>query len=274
MRVVLPLLLLGAAPAWAGTPDVLLQWTEPTCVDTAVVASARRRLTGVCGDAAVEGSTMQYRVVSNGCEVWAHAWCGKAPDAPAPGMTGVVAVPTIYADKDFAGMALALGEGRYLLKDIPMRSGGDWNDKAGSVRVPTGWAVRLCQEAGGAGKCSDFPEDLQDLGTTYVGNDTASWAVVSKGAATGAQRCPRAFEHDNFGGKMLEVCEDQPDLVQIGWNDKISSVVVPPGWAVAVCSNPAGAPPCVELSADTPRLNGTGVEPDTASSLRILRRPR
>ncbi|RAL22571.1 beta/gamma crystallin-related protein [Thermoflavimicrobium daqui] len=38
--------------------------------------------------------------------------------------------------------------------------------------------------------------------------------------------CVRVFEHENFKGKSLRVCQDIDDLSKYGFNDQISSIYV------------------------------------------------
>ena len=263
--------------AMAGPPsyDVQISWLEPTCADRVMSEEAAQRAGQACRRSQLDAMSYEYREAKHttGCEVTLHVWC--VPPASVPGYepAGSVVLPTLYADKNHRGLALALPEGTYPLRSIPMRGGGDWNNKASSARVPEGWTLRVCHEPNAGGRCSDLTADESDLGSAYIGNDQASWVVVQKGDMTSAIGCPRAFEHDNFRGKYLEVCSDQPDLRGSSWNDTLSSVLVPVGWTLQVCAGPNGTAPCKELTTDVPKLGDTVVGGDKASSLVIVQRP-
>jgi hypothetical protein len=268
------LLLIGAASA--GTEvDVAISWLVPTCEDAVLRRDAEARASRSCPASAVASMTYQYRESkrSTGCEVWLQVWCVPPSSVPGYRAPGAVELPTVYVDKAFKGMAVALPEGSYALASVPLASGGDWNDKAGSVRVPAGWTLRLCQEPGGGGRCSDFTTDIQDLSATLVGNDTATYAQVVRGSLSPLLACPRAFEHDSFHGRSLDFCESLPDLSGGSYNDMFSSMLVPEGWVVRLCDKAGGGAPCKELAADEPRLGDTSVGADKVSSVEVVKRP-
>lgn len=259
--------------AMAAEPNtVSLEWLAPTCGDDDLRNESARRARGACGSSRVERWTYQYRVSrkSQGCEVWTVAWC--EPSNMTYVAPGDVTVPTLYSDKEFKGTALAIPDGDWELQQIPIRDGGVWNDKAGSVRVPSGWTVRLCQEPGGGGRCADFKDDTPELHKTLVGNDAASYVMVVRGEIAPAHKCPLAFEHDNFKGRSLELCDDMLDMRGGSWNDKFNSVMVPPGWQVELCANPLGAGACKVADGDISRLGTTVVGSDKVSSVRIIAR--
>lgn len=264
---------LAVAMAEGPRPDLVVEWIEPTCGAEAVRDTVRRRVKAVCDGGAPTSVTWQVEEVTGaGCRVWAHAWCPVAA-RPTWQPPGGAAVPTLFNDAGFKGLALALDEGTHDLSSVPQRETGDWNRKAGSLRVPEGYSVRLCAD-GDLDRCTDATADVPDLGAVYVGNDRARIVTVTRGALAGVRvPCPRGFEHDNFGGKAVELCADLADLRSSPWNDMMSSVIVPSGWAIEVCDGVGGVPPCVELGADTRKLGDTPVGADRVSSVRVVRRP-
>lgn len=255
--------------------DVLEEWIEPTCDQIALGAAVAARSVSMCGAQHATDVTWQYQPEQSplGCHLWVHAWCPdpKAPPYQAP---GAVSTPTVYADNDFKGTALVLDGGPHELVTIPVRDGGNWRQKIGSVRVPAGWTLRLCSESGGAGRCSDFTGDNPRLQDTYVNNDAAAYGLVGRGQLPPAYACPRVFENDGFGGKYLDVCADVADLTGGQWNDTISSVLVPAGWTIDLCANAQGSAPCATLTADTRALGSTIVGADKATSIMIKGRPK
>lgn len=269
-------LFLPLLDAVAGDPDFEAAWREQTCSDQVILAAASSRVSTACGDRAVFSSSVSYRPLSGarGCEVWLTVQCASPVDTPYTG-PGNPSVPTLYTDENFGGTALALGPGRYNLGELQLREGPDtWNDKAGSVRIPEGWTMRLCSEADGNGKCADLQSEHPKLGSTYVGNDSASFVEVAKGGLAPLLSCPRVFEHDGFGGTYLDVCNDVSSWNGTPWNDRVSSLQVPAGWTVQVCTDAEYGGTCVDLRADTRFLRDTPVGADKATSLRITARPR
>jgi hypothetical protein len=266
------LLALTAAFAQDAAPDVSLTWTEPTCADEALTEAASRRSASVCGAAKVARTTFSYRPsrAVAGCEVWLSAWCADGPKA-AFQAAGTVTVPTAYPDKAWAGVALALSPGTFDLTSIPFPGGGTWADRVDSLRVPAGWTVRACHEPRGMGRCTDLVADHPELGTTYVGGDDAASLQVERGGLAPLWPCPRVFMDDGFKGKLMEVCADMPDLTGGEWNDRISSVIVPPGWTVELCANPRFEAPCKETTLELARITGGVLGPDQATSIRVTK---
>lgn len=263
-------MLFWIAVAFAG-PDVSVQWTEPTCADEALVASAGRRAASVCGGPKPERTAISYRTSAAvaGCEVWLSAWCpavSATPFVPA----GSVTVPTAYIDKGYVGLSLVLSVGKHELAEIPFPGGGTWADRIDSVKVPAGYTVRLCHEPRGMGRCTDLVADHAELGMTYVGHDDVTSIEVVRGTLPPIWTCPRVFWDDGFRGKSLDVCDDLISLVGSEWNDKVSSVAVPPGWTVQLCQHPDLQQPCKEVTTDQARLLGA-VTGDQASSIKVTR---
>jgi hypothetical protein len=262
-------MLLALLPlSFAQSADVTTSWVEPTCADEVIAEAARHHAQDACPRSPTDHYTHQYREVrhASGCEVHLHVWCEVPRSVPGYAPPGQVSSPTLYVDPRFGGAALSLDEGTYALRDIPMRHSGDWNDKVSSVRVPEGWTLRLCHDPHGMGRCSDFVRDTAELGQTYVGHDSATSVVVTRGDLDPTLACPRAFEHDNFRGRYIDMCQDQQNLYGSAWNDSISSVLVPAGWSVEVCAHAEGGAPCKQLTGDQAKMNQTVVGGDKISS--------
>lgn len=255
----------------APTPDVSVQWIEPTCSDEALADAARARSASVCGAAKVDHISFSYRTSRQvaGCEVWLSAWCGEGKPVPFQA-TGTVTMPTAYPDKDWAGVALALTPGEYDLAELPFPGGGSWNDKLDSVKIPAGYTVRACSDPRGMGRCVDLAADHNDLGMVHVGHDSASSLQVVKGTLPPLYACPRLFHDDNFRGTSWDICEDAVDLTGSSWNDKLSSLLVPPGWTVEICANPRFEAPCKIVTTDLARISGA-VGADQTSSVRLTK---
>jgi hypothetical protein len=270
--------MLLVSAAVAGEPDFRAEWFELTCDDAKLSESAKAKAVPACsGGRRVGRTALQYKPndQGSGCRVWLQAWCeGAWTGSFAPGDSPKL--PTLYTDDGFRGTALVLEPGERNLGEVYVRDAGadTWNDKAGSIRVPAGLTVRLCTEPGGNGRCWDFGESHPKLGNTYVGNDQASWVQVVKGTLPPVFACPRLFENDGYGGMFFEVCNDVSSFVGTPWNDKASSMLLPPGWVVRVCTDADHGGTCADLKADAWKLGDTPVGSDRITSVRIVSRGR
>lgn len=264
---------LSSASAQAADPDFRASWRELTCGDDVIQASAKARAAPACGARKVGWTSVQYRPVgAQGCDVWLAVTCEGTITSSFTG-PGHPTAPTLYTDDTWGGTMLVLSPGKRNLADVPMRDGDDtWNDKTSAVRVPPGWTVRLCSEPDGNGKCTDLTAEHPKLGNTYVGNDSASSVEVVKGTLSPLLACPRVFENDNYGGMYLDVCHDVASWVGTPWNDKISSIMLPPGWKVRACADADHGGTCTELLGDVWALRDTPVGSDRISSLKIVAR--
>lgn len=273
-RAFLLAVLLPAAAVAGEPPDVLVTWTAPTCDDPGIQTAAAARAASACGRSTPTGWNYQYQTDPSqlGCEVWLHAWCPADSTPYKP--PGDVKLPTVYFDKAFGGLALALKDGKTDLYTLPVRTSGDWNRKSSSVRVPDGWTVRLCRDLGDETRCSDFTADHADLSATFVGGDQARFVEASRSGLPALLDCPIAFEKSNFGGNTLDLCDDTPDLGGSSWNDKISSVRVPAGWEVKLCADAKGNANCTTLNADAAHLSAHVIGNDKTTSIFLVKKPR
>ena len=75
------------------------------------------------------------------------------------------------------------------------------------------------------------------------------------------------YVNPNFNGPSMTLRGDTPDLVQLGINDKISSIAIPDGEAWEVCQDVNYEAQCQVLSGSVPDLRSMGWN-DRISSLR------
>lgn len=273
MRALPLALVLVALPAAAEapTPDVSLRFHAPACDDAWIEQQTTRRMASTCGDGEVLATIFQYEPDRDGpgCDVIASAWCsaGMAPTST----DGEVDFPTLYTDQEYRGWALAITASPVDLSALPLKWNAHWGKKAGSLKVPEGWTVKVCTEPDGQGACDLFTADTPKLDESAVKNDKAVWVQAASSAMAPVTMCPQGFEHDNFGGKALELCDDT-DLSTTAFDDKFNSVLVPDGWVLEVCDTREGKG-CATLSADAPKLGSTPVKTDRASWVRVVKRP-
>ncbi|CAN5464908.1 hypothetical protein BH10ACI2_BH10ACI2_24490 [soil metagenome] len=167
---------------------------------------------------------------------------------------------TIFADTNFRGSDYFFGVGRYLAG--AGQFGGLKNDDAGSVIVPRGYRVKLCEDEGtqasGSGRCEEYSEGRFNL--RY--NDKASYIEVQKagfgwgnwgnngnGNGNGSnnnynRNLVVVFSDRNQNGTDQEfgVGTFRNDLGQLGRlrNDDAGSVYVPRGYRVKFCEGEGG----------------------------------
>ncbi len=265
--------MLWGAQAFGADTDYRASWRELTCDDAVIQAAAKARAAPACGPRKVGWFSVQYRALGGtGCDVWLAVACEGTVVSTFTGPNHP-SLPTLYTDENWGGTSLTLVVGKQDLNLVPVRETTDgWNDKGGSVRVPAGYTVRLCSEPGLNGKCTDFSADHPKLGNTYVGNDNAASAEVVKGTLPSLIACPRVFENDGYGGMFLDVCNDVASWAGTPWNDKISSIQLPPGWVVRVCADADFGGTCTELLQDAWLLRETPTGSDRVTSLQIVRR--
>ena len=80
------------------------------------------------------------------------------------------ALPTVFADNNYAGWKLTLGEGSYVLPSA-------YDNAISSVKVPAGWEVRIFDNADFTGTATSFTADNAGFSSTY-NNKTSSIRVT------------------------------------------------------------------------------------------------
>ncbi len=153
------------------------------------------------------------------------------PSTPGLGQTGA----TVYSDSNFSGRSQSYGPGRYLNSENQL--GNIRNDEASSVRVTSGYRVRLCENEGayghGGGRCEEYGAGSFRL--RY--SDEASYIEVTRSSG-GAGNLPgwvgsilkvnvsdligmRTFDGDaqmrNRGFKYVDVMREQRTTYTIWW---------------------------------------------------------
>lgn len=174
---------------------------------------------------------------------------GLAP--PDPSRRGV----TLFEHSDYTGRAEKLYE------DSPqIRLEG----AASSVRLDAGCQVTLFAERGYRGRSAQLSADASYLGGTEVGNDQVSSVRLS---------CPRErrsgvtlFEHQNYRGRSQFYSEDQRAL---SFQDMASSVKVDSGCEVTLYEHQDFGGRSTVLTVDLQDLEGSRVDNDSVSSLRL-----
>jgi len=107
---------------------------------------------------------------------------------PAP-----IDVPILYTEANYKGSAMPLYSGAYGMYTLKIG-----NDTVSSLRVPSGWLVKLCTDAAGGGSCPTFTSD-----TSYVGdalNDTTSSVIVNYMGTSPDDLIPPVYVYEDSTG--------------------------------------------------------------------------
>ena len=249
---------------------------------------------GRCEERGPGDHNLQYRNVASYIRVTGPSgWNGWGNNGGGKGVS-------VYSDRDFRGREQEYGVGRYLAG--AGQFGNMKNDDAGSIVVPKGFRVRLCENEGdtgrGSGRCEDHGEGSYNL--RY--NDLASYIEVQRtgifgggGGWGGNGGNNGGYDNGNnggnnggfTGGNSVVVFSDRDergtqqvfsngtfrnDFRQFGRlkNDDAGSVYVPRGYHVRFCAGEgggAGEGPCEEWGPGMHNLQYN----DQASYIRVWR---
>jgi hypothetical protein len=133
----------------------------------------------------------------------------------------------LYEDHYYSGKTVALRPGSYDLSTTTLG-----NDALTSLRIPSGWSVRVYQDSSTSGAYLDFTGDVPSL-VDYGFSDVASNITVTGTVSTYAQ----IYGNTSYGGSNQKL---YPGLysgdLTLG-NDAVSSLIVPTGWTVWLMAN-------------------------------------
>ena len=137
--------------------------------------------------------------------------------------------PTFYADLDLQGDSFQLCSSS---NNLPSQ----WNDRISSFVIPEGFSVQLYADNNKGGDLrGPYTEGLYNVPSSF--NDQASSVVVNDYKDNNSDndnspdvRCPTFYTDVNQQGSKFQLCSSSnvPD----GFNDKVSSFVIPAGYSV------------------------------------------
>jgi hypothetical protein len=165
----------------------------------------------------------------------------------------------IYENKLFTGKVQALYPGSYDLADLTIG-----NDALSSVRVPSGWSVRLYQHSNYGGSSVYRTADVEDLRDLSF-NDATSSVVVTGPSET----FPVVYQHGSYGGASQTL---RPGLynasdLTVG-QDVISSFTVPSGWKITLYADANYSGSTFTATSNVSALGPLGFN-DMTSSIRV-----
>jgi len=186
---------------------------------------------------------------------------------------------TVYTNTNFRGDSMSFRD------DTPNLVPFGLNDRIMSIQIPQGESWEVCTDVDFGNGCRVLTGSVSDLRSIGWGERISSLRRVSSslsrnrrypggfgypgavgtGGAYGAG--VTVFTNPNFGGQSATFTTDMPDLVQMGLNDKISSIEIPAGEAWEVCTDVEYGNGCQVLSSSVSDLRQMGWN-DRISSLR------
>ena len=172
---------------------------------------------------------------------------------------------TVYVHVNFSGDSLSVGEGDLSFGDLRASSVG--NDRISSIIIAPGYEVTACQHSGLRGRCETFTGTVTDLrGISF--NDVISSLRVRKVT----EQPVTVFENSSFSGNSLSVGEGDLSFGELRassvGNDRISSVIIAPGYEVIACQHSGFRGRCEAFTGTVTDLRGIGFN-NAISSLRV-----
>lgn len=177
------------------------------------------------------------------------------PQLPTPDADEVC----FYTSPSFGGnvFCVTVGNANYSLTS-------PYNNTISSIRVGSSASVQVCGDPNLAGWCQTYTDDVTL--TSFRDNSISSYRTQSSGAPpVTIGVC--FYELSGYGGASF--CIDSGETLNTlpsGWNDRISSIRVDPGYTVQVCRDTDLYGWCEQYTANVPSLPSN--RDDAISSVR------
>jgi hypothetical protein len=157
---------------------------------------------------------------------------GPGPGRPGPGIPGGGGYDRIcfYEGVNFSGQGFCVNDGAQVANLVP----SGWNDRISSITVEGYTGVYVYQDINYGGQSLYINRTVADL-RSYGGqwNDFVSSFIVDGGRPNPPPQPPARgqicfYDGPNFTGQSFCLYPDQqqPNLLQSGWNDRVSSIWV------------------------------------------------
>jgi hypothetical protein len=176
---------------------------------------------------------------------------------------------TLYENPNFRGRGWTFAD------DEPDLARYALGDRISSVRVTGGGRWNLCFDAN-FGRCREITGSVPRLRDIGMNNTISSIQEVS-GRPGGGPGMPGPggrvvlYEDGDFRGAELVVDGPVRNLGQFNFNNRVTSLRVPPGERWTICVGQDFSGQCATVSGDVPSLSRYGMN-DRISSLRRVRR--
>ena len=111
----------------------------------------------------------------------------------------------------------------------------EFNDKISSLKIPPGYVVKAYEHSDTSGSGHPYILDVPDLAKGL--NDEISWMKIEEFETS---KCIKFYEDKDYNGESWDFCSGSQTVIPVpshsGWNDKFSSIVVPKGMKINVCT--------------------------------------
>ena len=185
---------------------------------------------------------------------------------------------TVSDDVNFQGATVTFRS------DVPDLRNAQLNDRISSLQVAPGESWEVCEDANYAGRCIVVSGPERDLRTRGLNDMITSMRLVRGRDDRGVrdERGDRDDRNDrddrrgegitvsddvNFQGATVSFRGDVPDLRDVQFNDRISSLQVAPGESWEVCENANYGGRCIVVTGAERDLRTRGLN-DVISSMR------
>jgi beta/gamma crystallin len=154
---------------------------------------------------------------------------------------------TVSDDVNFEGTTMTF------VNDVPDLRDVALNDRISSLRVTPGEAWEVCEDANYRGRCIVVSSSERDLRTQGLNDAITSMRRV-EGREVRDDRDDRrgvsitVYDDVNFRGATMTFRRDVPDLRDVQFNDRISSLQVVPGESWEVCEDANYRGRCIVVS--------------------------
>ncbi len=178
------------------------------------------------------------------------------PQTPTPAANQVC----FYSDNNFAGDTFCAAVGQTNASIT-----GSRNNAITSIRVGANAKVTVCGDPNLAGWCQTYAGDVNL--TSFRNNSISSYRVLTTaGVSPDARVC--FYEYANYTGASFCIDANQSySLMPSGWDNRISSITVQPGYSVQVCRDAGFGGWCELYSSNVPQL--VGDRDNAVSSVRM-----
>lgn len=138
-----------------------------------------------------------------------------------------------------------------------------YNNTISSIRVGSNASVQVCGDPNYGGWCQVYTDDVTL--TSFRDNTVSSYRVQAAGAQPTIGVC--FYESTGYAGASFCIGDGETlNALPSGWNDRISSIRVDPGYVVQVCRDTNLYGWCEQYTANVPALSGD--RNDAISSVR------
>ncbi|MBN2135430.1 MAG: hypothetical protein JW737_06835 [Acidobacteria bacterium] len=166
----------------------------------------------------------------------------------------------LFKLKNYSGKSIAITKNIPDLRDSEYK----FNDMASSLQMRGVSSIAVYENVNYTGKCQTFRSDQKNLSDSTIGaNQISSIKLDAECLVRGP--VVMLFEHIRYGGKFVEINDDEPNLGKEKFNDKASSLKLYGIDSIAVYEDKDFWGKCQTYTKDQISLANN----DTMSSLRI-----